>query len=224
MKISHFKYYDIITGLFVAVLLISAIASTKLTSFWGLTFDAGTLLFPLSYIFGDILTEVYGYKRARRVIWTGFLSLALMSLTLMVVTVLPPAADWPYQETFKEILGMTPRIALASLIAYWAGEFSNSFIMAKMKVMFKGRSLWTRTIGSTFVGQGVDTILFVLIAFWGVFSPAVVGAIIVSNYIFKVGVEILFTPATYAAVTFLKKREREDYYDKDTNFNPFTIS
>lgn len=218
-----YKYFDIIMALFVAVLLISNVASTKLTSFWGLTFDAGTLLFPLSYIFGDILTEVYGYKKSRKVIWTGFFSVMLMSAILMVVTALPPAADWPYNDVFKEIIGLTPRIALASLIAFFAGEFSNSYIMAKMKIYFQGKSLWVRTIGSTFVGEGVDTILFVLIAFYGIFPNEVLFAIIISNYIFKVGIEILFTPITYKAVNFLKKAEKEDYYDNNTNFNPFRI-
>lgn len=222
MKKSY-RYFDVIMAFFVAVLIISNIASTKLTSFWGLTFDAGTLLFPLSYIFGDILTEVYGYEHSRRVIWTGFFSLVLMSLVLMIVTALPPAPDWPYDEVFKKIIGLTPRIALASLIAFFAGEFSNSYIMAKMKILFKGKSLWVRTIGSTFVGEGVDTLLFVVIAFFGVFPSDVLVTIIVSNYIFKVSVEILFTPITYRVVSFLKSKEREDYYDTKTNFNPFLI-
>ncbi len=215
-----YKYFDVIMALFTAVLLISNIASTKILLLWKFTFDGGTLLFPLSYIFGDILTEVYGYKRARKVIWTGFFCALLMSAVLMIVVALPPSRDWPYQEAFRNIIGLTPRIVLASLIAYLAGEFSNSYILAKIKIKMKGKLLWLRTISSTLVGEGVDTLLFVFITFYGIFP---IWIIIVSNYIFKCGVEIILTPITYKIVGFLKKREHEDYYDYDTNFNPFAL-
>jgi len=223
MKNKSFLYFDLIMALFVAVLLISNIASTKILVLWRFTFDGGTLLFPLSYIFGDILTEVYGYAKSRRVIWTGFFCAMLMSAVLMIVAVLKPAADWPYQEAFKKIIGLTPRIVLASLIAYWAGEFSNSYILAKVKIWMKGKFLWMRTISSTLVGEGIDTSLFVLIAFCGVIPAGLLLVVFISNYIFKCGVEILFTPLTYKIIGFLKKKENEDYYDDDTNFNPFHI-
>jgi queuosine precursor transporter len=223
MKNKNLKYFDIIMAIFVAVLLISNIASTKILTLWKFTFDGGTLLFPLSYIFGDILTEVYGYKKSRRVIWVGFFCAGLMSLVLMVVTALPAASDWPFQEAFKNILGLTPRIVLASLIAYFAGEFSNSYLLAKLKIKTKGKFLWFRTISSTLLGEGIDTVLFVFIAFWGILPMTLLIPILISNYIFKCGVEILFTPATYKAVKFLKEKEEEDYYDYDTNFNPFSI-
>jgi uncharacterized integral membrane protein (TIGR00697 family) len=216
-----YRYINLITGLFVAVLLISNIASTKIVQIWKFTFDGGTILFPLSYIFGDILTEVYGYRAGRKVIWIGFFSALLMSLTLGLIGLIKPAPGWEFQEAYMKILGQTPRIVAASLIAYFAGEFSNSFILAKMKVLTAGKWLWTRTIGSTAAGEGVDTLLFVLIAFAGVYSWDLVFLIIVSNYIFKVGIEIVLTPATYQIVRFLKKREKVDYFDYGTNFNPF---
>jgi len=219
----QYYYFDIIMALFVAVLLISNIASTKIVQLWQFSFDGGTLLFPLSYIFGDILTEVYGYKKAKKVIWVGFFSAGLMAVTLMVVTALPAAGDWPYQEAFKNILGLTPRIVLASLIAYFAGEFSNSYILAKLKIKTAGRHLWLRTIGSTLVGEGIDTVLFIFIAFWGVLSTELLIAVFVSNYIFKTAVEIIFTPVTYKAIEFLKRKEDEDHYDCSTDFNPFAL-
>lgn len=221
MQNKTFKYFDIIMALFVAVLLISNIASTKILDLWRFTFDGGTILFPLSYIFGDILTEVYGYARARRVIWVGFFSALMMALVLLVVEYLPPASDWSFQKDFENILGLAPRIVLASLIAYFAGEFSNSFILAKMKIATKGKKLWLRTIGSTLVGEGIDTIIFITIAFAGVFPNSLLFTLFLSNYIFKCGVEILFTPVTYAGVRFLKQKEDEDYYDYETKFNPF---
>ncbi|MGD1948295.1 MAG: queuosine precursor transporter [Leptolyngbyaceae cyanobacterium] len=218
-----FRHLDTITALFVTVLLISNVASTKIVDFGWFTFDGGTLLFPLSYIFGDILTEVYGYARSRKVIWTGFIAALIMSATFMVVGALPSAADWPYQEAYDQILGLTPRIVTASLIAYVVGEFSNSFILAKLKVATQGRRLWIRTISSTLVGQVLDTALFIAIAFWGLFSPSLMVTLIVSNYIFKCGVEILFTPVTYGLTHWLKQQENEDFYDRHTNFNPFHL-
>ncbi|MBN1298931.1 MAG: queuosine precursor transporter [Actinobacteria bacterium] len=216
-----YRYISLITGLFVAILLISNIASTKIIQIWKFTFDGGTILFPLSYIFGDILTEVYGYKTGRKVIWIGFLSATLMSLTLGLIGLIKPAPGWELQDAYMKILGQTPRIVTASLVAYIAGEFSNSITLAKMKILTRGKYLWTRTIGSTVIGQAIDTALFVLIAFGGVYDWRLVFLILLSNYIFKVGFEILLTPATYLIVGFLKKREQTDYYDSRTNFNPF---
>ncbi len=224
---------------FVAVLLISNIASAAKIIDWGVTlpllnlplaFDGGTLLFPLSYIFGDVLTEVYGYARSRRVIWTGFAMAILMSVTLWGVGRLPGEANWEAsagQTAYHAILGGISGggIVVASLVAFFAGEFSNSYVLARMKVLTQGRWLWARTIGSTLVGEGVDSALFVLIACaFGVFPWAVALSIIVANYIFKVGIEVLFTPITYRIVAFLKRAEHEDYYDADTNFNPFKVT
>jgi uncharacterized integral membrane protein (TIGR00697 family) len=205
-------------------LLISNIASTKILICWKFTFDGGTILFPLSYIFGDVLTEVYGYKRSRRVIWLGFAAAILMSLVFYIVQLLPPAADWPNQEAYTVILGFVPRIVLASLIAYFAGEFSNSFTLSKLKIFTRGRFLWVRTISSTLIGEGLDTAIFCCIAFYGTLSTPLLISVILSNYIFKCSVEILFTPLTYAIVGFLKKRENEDMYDVGINYNPFRIS
>lgn len=219
--IKNYRYFDIIVGLFVAVLLISNIASTKIVDIWRFTFDGGTIIFPLSYIFGDILTEVYGYRQSRRAIWIGFLSAMVMSLVLGLVGLIRPAEGWELQEAYMAILGQTPRIVTASLIAYFAGEFSNSFILAKMKVFTKGKWLAARTISSTIVGQAIDTLIFVFIAFYGVFSNSLLFTIIVSNYIFKVLMEVAFTPLTYKIVNTLKRAEGVDYYDRKTNFNPF---
>ena len=224
-NITHnYRYLDIITAVFIAVLLISNVASSKITTFGIFTLDAGTILFPLSYIIGDILTEVYGYARARRVIWIGLLCNVLMAATFMIVAVLPPAADWPNQGAYEAILGWTPRIVLASVIAYFAGEFINSFVLAKLKIKTKGKYLWVRTLGSTPIGELFDTVLFITIAFWGVLPTEILIPLMVSNYIFKLAVELLFTPITYKVVNKLKKAEHEDYYDRKTNFNPFVLT
>ncbi|MBN2378977.1 queuosine precursor transporter [candidate division WOR-3 bacterium] len=187
--------------------------------------DAGTFLFPLAYIFGDILTEVYGYARARRVIWIGFGANALMSGIIMLVGLIPAAPFGPSAHAYSEVLGLTPRIVGASLLAYWAGEFSNSFTLAKMKVWTKGRFLWARTIGSTLVGQCVDTAVFVFAAFLGArgFAITDIVGILIGNYIWKVGTEVLFTPVTYLVVGGLKRAECVDHYDRKTNFNPFHV-
>lgn len=219
----NYKYLGMISVFFVSILLISNVASTKIVDLKWFTFDGGTLLFPLSYIFGDILTEVYGYKNSRKTIWLGFFMALLMSVIFIVVDKLPPAAGWNNQAAYNAILGLTPRIVCASLIAYFFGEFSNSFVLAKMKIWTKGKWLWTRTIGSTVVGELVDSSIFILIAFLGVLPNSLLFTLIVSNYFFKTGIEILFTPITYKVVKFLKVKENEDYYDHDTNFNPFTI-
>lgn len=221
----NYRYLDLITALFVVVLIVSNIASTKVVLLGPFTFDGGTLLFPLAYIFGDVLTEVYGYKKSRRVIWTGFFLLLLSTLTLGLVGTLPAPADEFSQksaEAFSTILGLVPRIVLASLVAYFVGEFVNSYILAKLKVATNGRWLALRTIGSTLVGQGLDTAIFLLIAFYGVWDNNLLWTVFVSNYIFKVGIEVLFTPLTYTVVGFLKRTEQEDYYDRNTNFNPFS--
>jgi uncharacterized integral membrane protein (TIGR00697 family) len=221
--VKAYRQLDTITALFVAVLLISNITAAKIVHLGVFTFDGGTLLFPLSYIFGDVLTEVYGYQRSRKVIWLGFISALLMSLTLIIVGALPPAPDWKYQTAYEQILGLAPRIFAASLIAYFVGEFSNSFILAKLKILTRGKWLWVRTIGSTIVGELLDTALFILMSFVGVVPNTLLWTLVVSNYLFKCGIEILFTPVTYLVVGWLKRIEHEDFYDTDTNFNPFML-
>lgn len=236
MNNKNYRYFDIILGLFVAVLIISNIASSAKIVDWGfsilgirLAFDAGTILFPISYIFGDILTEVYGYKRSRRVIWTGFFSLALAAFVFWIVGLLPGESTWQSyagDNAYQSILGgmSSGGIVLASLAAYWLGEFSNSFVLAKMKILTNGRWLWTRTIGSTIIGELVDTVIFVVVASaFGVFPWSLFFTLTVANYIFKVGMEALMTPVTYAVVSALKRTEHEDVYDRETNFNPFVV-
>lgn len=224
-----YRYLDMIVGVFVAVLLISNITSSaKIVVLGPFTYDGGTLLFPVSYIFGDILAEVYGYAQTRRVIWIGFITSVLMALTIALVGALPGEAEWQQrvgQAAYDALLSGTPRIVLASLIAYWAGSFSNAYVLARMKVLTQGYLLWARTIGSTVVGQVVDTSLFVLIAFAFAegFSSDLLLSIIVSNYVFKVGVEVLCTPLTYLVIGFLKRREGADAIDSLTDFNPFRL-
>jgi queuosine precursor transporter len=223
VKTRQFQYFDVLVALFVAVLLISNIASVKILSLWKFTFDGGTILFPLSYVFGDILTEVYGYRQSRRVIWLGFLSAFLMSLVFYIVQLLPPAEGWTNQQAYESILGFVPRLVTASLMAYFAGEFTNSFILSKMKIATKGKYLWTRTIGSTIVGEGIDTAVFCLVAFYGVLPAGQLITVMISNYIFKCLVEIVCTPLTYLLVGFLKKKENTDVYDHGINYSPFTF-
>ena len=230
MQNRSFRFLDVLIGFFVAVLLISNIASSaKIVHVGPFVYDAGTLLFPLSYVFGDVLTEVYGYSVSRRVIWIGFATLLLMSVLLVIVGGLPADADWLGannfgQEAYNKILGLTSRIVAGSLAAFWVGSFANDFIMARLKVITKGKWLWVRTIGSTLIGEGVDTLVFVLIAFAGTMPNNVLWSIVWSNYVFKVGVEVLFTPLTYAIVNKLKRVEQIDYYDRDTDFNPFKVT
>ncbi len=232
----QYRYLDLIMAVFITVLIVSNIASSAKIVDWGfsvvdvpMAFDAGTLLFPVSYIFGDILTEVYGYKNSRRVIWAGFFCLALSAGVLALVRVLPGEAAWQGyagDAAYLAILGgmSSGGIVLASLAGYWSGEFTNSFILAKMKVLTKGRWLWTRTVGSTVLGELVDTLVFVVIAsLFKVFPWELFLTLTLTNYLFKVGVEALMTPVTYAVVRVLKKAENEDYYDRETNFNPFRI-
>lgn len=219
-----YRYFDFVMAGFVTVLLCSnIIGAAKVASVGGFVFGAGVFFFPFSYVFGDVLTEVYGYAKTRRVVWAGFAALAFASVMSVSIVALPPAPDWGKQEAYATIFGQTPRIALASLIAYWAGEFANSFVMARMKVMMEGRLLWMRTIGSTVVGQGVDSLLFYPIAFFGVWTTNDMLLVMVSNYLIKVGWEAVITPFTYLLVNFLKRKEDEDYYDLDTDFSPFTL-
>lgn len=232
----QYRYFDLILVVFVTVLVVSNIASSAKIVDWGMqllgipmAFDAGTLLFPVSYIFGDILTEVYGYRQSRRAIWAGFFALALTSAIFWIIGRLPGEATWQGyagDAAYKAILGgiSSGGIALASLAGYWTGEFTNSFILAKMKVLTQGRWLWMRTIGSTIFGELVDTVVFVIVAStFGVFPWSLFTTLIVANYLFKVGVEALMTPVTYLVVGALKRAENVDYYDRDTDFNPFTV-
>jgi uncharacterized integral membrane protein (TIGR00697 family) len=230
----RYRFFDIIMAVFVTVLIVSNIASSAKIIDLGLdifgvhlAFDGGTLLFPLSYIFGDILTEVYGYQRSRKVIWTGFACLLLASAIFLLVGILPGEATWKSyagDAAYVAILGgmSSGGIVLGSLAGYWSGEFTNSFVLAKMKILTNGRWLWTRTIGSTIAGELVDTVVFVVVAsIFGVFPWSLFLTLTVTNYLFKVGVEALMTPATYAVVGMLKRVENEDFYDRDTDFNPF---
>jgi len=219
-----YRYLELITGLFVAVLLISNVASTKFVQLGPFTFDGGTLLFPLSYIFGDILTEVYGYARSRRVIWTGFAAALLMALTFGLVALLPASSGTePLSDAFELLLGLVPRIVTASLIAYVVGEFANAYTLAKLKIATGGRYLWARALSSTVVGQAVDTVLFVVIAFVGVPDAPSLLTLMVSNYVFKLLVEVVLLPLTYVVVNALKQSEHEDAFDRSVNFNPFAL-
>lgn len=219
----NYKYYDFVMAAFVAVLICAnAIGASKVATLFGFTLSAGVLFFPVSYIFGDILTEVYGYARTRRVVWAGFAAMAFMTLVSWLVIALPPAADWPHQAAFETVFGGTWRIAIASLIAYFAGEFTNSYILAKMKIATRGRFLWVRTIGSTAIGQAIDSLIFYPLAFAGIWSEPLLMQVMIGNYLFKVLWEVFATPFTYTIVNFLKRTEREDYYDTNTNFTPFS--
>lgn len=220
-----YKHLPFVTASMVAVLLISNIAAVKPVQMFGLITDGGTLLFPLAYIFGDVLTEVYGYQQSRRVIWTGFFWLLAAALIFQLVLLAPPADGYMLQESFEAILGQTPRIVAASLIAYLAGEFVNAFILSRMKVIMQGRALWMRTIGSTIAGQAVDTLLFVLIAFYGLdwASYEVLLNMIITGYLLKVSIEVLFTPVTYRVVHILKRDEGVDVYDEGIDYNPFLL-
>lgn len=231
----YYRYYDLVMALFVTVLLISnLLSSAKIVDLKmalgpiALVFDAGTLVFPISYIFGDVLTEVYGYKRSRRVIWTGFGASLMLGFFVWLAGVMPGETEWQGyagQEAYNAILGGVSGLIIASVIAYFLGEFSNSYVLAKMKVWTEGRWLWSRTIGSTLVGQAVDTTVFMLIATaLGVFPPEILLSLIVTNYILKVAFEAMLTPFTYRVVRLLKAAEHEDYYDRDTDFNPFKLS
>ena len=227
----QYKYYDFIMAAFAVVLVCSnLIGPGKITQINApivgtLTFGAGIMFFPISFIFGDILTEVYGYAASRRVIWAGFVGLAFASLMAWVIVTLPPAPEWHDQTAYQSVFGSTGRIALASLVSFVVGEFVNSFVLAKMKILTQGRWLWSRTIGSTIFGEAVDSILFFPLAFYGSgeFPDAMLPKIIVAQFTAKVLVEIAFTPLMYKIVAFLKRAENEDYYDIKTDFSPFTL-
>jgi hypothetical protein len=233
-----YKYYDFLMAAFVTVLLCSNLIGPAKVGYVtfpfplpflgdSLSFGAGNLFFPLSYIFGDVLTEVYGYARARKVIWAGFGAMVFASLMAWVMVHLPPSPDEPFntlvQPAVETLFGNTWRIVCASIIAFWAGDFVNSFVMAKMKLLTRGKRLWTRTIGSTVVGQGVDSLLFYPIAFMGIWTFDTLMAVVAFNWAFKITVEIVMTPLTYLVVSKLKKAENEDYFDKDTDFTPFSL-
>jgi uncharacterized integral membrane protein (TIGR00697 family) len=220
----QFRYYDLVMAAFVTILLCSnLIGPAKICTVAGFTFGAGVLFFPISYIFGDILTEVYGYARSRKVVWAGFCAQIFASFMCFVVLKLPPAQGWGDQSAYETAFGSTWRIVLASLTAYFVGEFVNSFVLAKLKIFTKGKMLWTRTVGSTIAGELIDSSLFYPIAFWGLWSGHQLIEVMITNYALKVGWEVLMTPVTYRIVGFLKKAENEDFYDYHTDFNPFSL-
>jgi uncharacterized integral membrane protein (TIGR00697 family) len=225
----RFRYYDLVMAAFVAILLLSNVIGASKPSYIPLpdgsqwSFGAGVLFFPVSYIIGDVLTEVYGYARARRVIWTGFAALLFMAFMAAVVVALPPAAGWPGQEAYEFVFGNSWRIVLASMVAFWAGEFANSFVLARMKVWTAGRYLWMRTIGSTVVGQGLDSLIFYPLAFYGLagWPPEQLWQVVLSQWLIKTAWEVLLTPVTYQVVGFLKRREGVEVFDTHTDFSPF---
>jgi uncharacterized integral membrane protein (TIGR00697 family) len=231
MAARQYRYYDWVMVAFVTVLVCSnligpaKIAQIDAPLLGTLTFGAGVLFFPISYVFGDILTEVYGYARSRRVIWTGFAALAFASAMAAVVVALPPAPFWHNQQAYEIAFGSAWRVSIASLVAFCCGEFVNSFVLAKMKLWMAGRRLWMRTIGSTIFGEGVDSLLFYPLAFWGsgIIPDEQLPAVMLAQFVAKVGVEVAFTPLTYRIVAWLKRAENEDYYDRDTDFNPFSL-
>ncbi len=225
-----YRYYDLILGAYVCVVLCAnLIGAAKVATVhvpgWGaVTFMAGVLFFPISYFFGDILTEVYGYARDRRVVWSGFIALAFASLVSVVIVHLPPAEFWrPQQPAIEAMFGNTPRIAAGSMVAFWCGSFVNSYVLAKMKLLTRGRWLWTRTIGSTLCGELVDSALFYTIAFAGLWPTPDLITVMLTQYVLKSAWEVAATPATYWIVGLLKRAEQEDYYDRDTNFSPFSL-
>lgn len=224
----HYKYYDLVMAGFVTVLLCSNIIGPgKVCRIWGFSFGAGNLFFPISYIFGDILTEVYGYARARKVIWAGFGAMIFATLMSQVVLRMPPDPAVAYNAVIdpalQTVFGNTWRIVAGSILAFWAGDFVNSYVLARMKVMTQGRHLWMRTIGSTAAGQAVDSLIFYPLAFWGTWDPATMISVISFNYVLKVTWEAINTPITYAIVGALKRAENEDWYDRQTDFTPFSL-
>jgi hypothetical protein len=226
---THFRYFDFVMAAFVAIILLSnvlgagKVAEIMLPGIGPWPFGAGILFFPVSYVIGDVLTEVYGYARARRVIWTGTAALLFMAFMSWVVVALPPAPTWGNQAAYEAIFGQVPRIVFASIAAFWAGEFVNAFVLARMKIWTGGRHLWSRTIGSTVAGQGIDSLIFYPLAFWGAagWTTDLVLKVMVTQWVLKVAWEAILTPATYAAVGFLKRREGVDVYDEGTDFTPF---
>lgn len=220
-----YKYYDFVMVAFVTILLTSnLIGAAKVCEWHGFTFGAGIFFFPLSYVFGDIMTEVYGYARARKIVWAGFVAMIYATIMAEVVIRMPPSPIWPNQQALETMFGSTWRIVVASLTAYFCGEFMNSYVMAKMKILTKGKYLWTRTIGSTIAGEFIDSIIFYPVAFLGIWENTLVVKVMIANYFLKVAWEVAVTPFTYKIVGFLKRTEHEDYYDTDTNFSPFNIT
>ncbi|CAM4213447.1 putative queuosine precursor transporter [Novosphingobium lubricantis] len=218
----HFRYFDYVMAAFVAILLLSnLIGASKLAQVGGFTFGAGILFFPVSYVIGDVLTEVYGYANARRCVWMGFFVLIFMAFMSFVVVAMPPAPGWEGQAAYESVFGSTWRIVLASVSAFWAGEFVNSFVLARMKVWTGGKHLWTRTIGSTVFGQAIDSLIFYPVAFLGIWTPGQVITVMLTNWLLKVLWEAALTPVTYAVVGWLKAREGADVFDTGTDFSPF---
>lgn len=218
----HFRYFDFVMAAFVAILLLSnLIGAAKLSTVAGFTFGAGILFFPVSYVIGDVLTEVYGYAHARRCIWAGFVAMIFMAFMSFVVVAMPPAESWNGQAAYESVFGLVPRIVLASMLAFWAGEFVNSFVLAKMKIWTEGKYLWTRTIGSTVFGQAVDSLIFYPVAFLGIWETRDVLLVMVTNWAMKVAWEAVLTPVTYVVVNWLKGHEGVDVYDEGTDFSPF---
>jgi uncharacterized integral membrane protein (TIGR00697 family) len=226
---ARFRYFDFVMAAFVTILLLSnVLGAGKVATIWipGVgqwPFGAGILFFPVSYVIGDVLTEVYGFARARRCIWAGFIALLFMAFMSWVVVALPPADSWTGQASYEAVFGQVPRIVFASIVAFWAGEFANSVVLAKMKVWTEGRLLWTRTIGSTVVGQGIDSLIFYPLAFFGAagWTPDLVLQVMLTQWVLKVAWEAILTPVTYAVVAWLKRREGVDVYDVGTDFTPF---
>ena len=222
------RYYDFAMAAFVAILICSNLigagkpAQVDLPLVGAVTFGAGILFFPLGYVLGDVLTEVYGYARARRVVWVGFAASVFTAAMAAIVVAMPPAPGWDGQDTLAAVFGQVPRIFMASILAFWAGEFANSFVLARLKVLTRGKYLWTRTIGSTVVGQGVDSLIFYPLAFLGVWTTDAVIQVMLTNYVLKVLWEILLTPVTYRVVAFFKRAEGVDVFDERTDFTPFT--
>jgi queuosine precursor transporter len=222
--VRNYRFYDLIMAAFVTVIIATnMIGAEKVVTVFGFTFGGGILFFPISYFFNDILTEVYGYARSRKVVWAGFISLFFTMIMAQVILALPPAQGWMHQQAYEVVYGQTPRIVFASLIAFLCGEFANSFVLAKMKVLSNGKYLWTRTIGSTIAGEAVDSVIFYPLAFLGFWSGSLLIRVMIMNYLLKVIWEIVATPLTYKVVNFLKRFENEDYYDRDTNFTPFSL-
>jgi uncharacterized integral membrane protein (TIGR00697 family) len=222
----QFRYYDFVMAAFVAILLLSNIIGAAKPAALTINgqqwiFGAGILFFPLGYVIGDVLTEVYGYARARRVIWAGFAALLFMAFMSWVVVALPPAPGWQGQAAYESVFGQVWRIVFASITAFWAGEFINSYVMARMKIWTGGKHLWSRTIGSTVVGQGIDSIIFYPLAFGGIWSNEQVFSVMLTNWLLKVGWEVVLTPVTYGVVGWLKRKEGVDIFDEGTNFSPF---
>ncbi len=220
--VHQFRSFDVVMAAFVAILLLSnVIGAAKVATLGGWEFGAGILFFPLGYVIGDVLTEVYGYARARRCIWVGFSAMLFMAFMSWVVVSLPPAPGWTGQAAYESVFGQVPRIVFASIIAFWAGEFVNSYVLARMKVWTQGKHLWSRTIGSTIFGQGVDSLIFYPLAFWGIWSTSQVLTVMVTNWALKVLWEAVLTPVTYVVVNSLKRHEGVDLFDEGTDFTPF---